>query len=630
MSHQTQTGAELTKAAEHAVDPSLKLTEHAVVIQRTPITRGNLRRLLNNQKPKDMYLDDEIINFYFARLMDRAERHPTLPKIHCYLTQFFESTKRENWASKVTVFDKDIVLIPILIKAIDHWVLVAFFPLIKTVIYYDSLHKDGTSIRKQVLQFFKTRFPKETGSASDDSEWKSVDEPHVPKQENGFDCGVFVCQMAERLSRRSEFDFDQSQMPAIRIQMIEQIVAGKIPLPPSDQVPTDPIHPSRFDKPQSKQISCLETELRDLRAKFAAQEIELKEVKSKAENQLNETIQTIQKQANDEIQRLRTELAEANRNLEVMAAVSERMQNTKNERIAKMETEHRQQINNLKQDAEKYLNERLNALQADHEEEIQKLMADLKEANSKHSAPIVTETETQTTLDDVEAQTEERPDSPQPMLDEFPHDSEGTSTRPKTPQSESNSSSDSSNDSDSDYDQPSTKKRRLSASLNIEPLPETDEQDLPVCPSAQIPPPLPEPIKFGDGVVVPGRVKNGDKNVSIFRPNQVVNLPMVQEPDPNFPRWLHTHGIPDDFAQLPAVTRDLELRRRFLVNGDLTQAEKQFIVDRVPPVYESNSMYLRALAGLALSQYDHEQAFALLFCFSRISTKAIKNLFQRL
>ena len=105
---------------------------------------------------------------------------------------------------------------------------------------------------------------------------------------------------------------------------------------------------------------------------------------------------------------------------------------------------------------------------------------------------------------------------------------------------------------------------------------------------------------------------------------------MVQEPDPNFPRWLHTHGIPDDFAQLPAVTRDLELRRRFLVNGDLTQAEKQFIVDRVPPVYESNSMYLRALAGLALSQYDHEQAFALLFCFSRISTKAIKNLFQRL
>ena len=362
MSHQTQTGAELTEAAEHAVDPSLELKEHAVVIQRTPITRGNLRRLLNNQKPKDMYLDDEIINFYFARLMDRAERNPTLPKIHCYLTQFFESTKRENWASKVTVFDKDIVLIPILIKAIDHWVLVAFFPLIKTVIYYDSLHKDGTSIRKQVLQFFKTRFPNETGSTSDDSEWKSVDETNVPKQENGFDCGVFVCQMAERLSRRSEFDFNQSQMPAIRIQMIEQIVAGEIPLPPSEKVTAAAKCPSRFDMPQSKQITCLETLLRDLRTKFAAQEIKLNELKSNAENQLKETINEVQNKANEEIQRLRTELAAANRKLEVMAAVGENMQNTKNERIARMETEHRQQMDKLKQDADKYLNERLNAL----------------------------------------------------------------------------------------------------------------------------------------------------------------------------------------------------------------------------------------------------------------------------
>ena len=229
--------------------------------------------------------------------MDRAERHPILPKIHCYLRQFFESTKRENWASKVTVFDKAIVLIPILIKAIHHWVLVAFFPLIKIVIYYDSLqkteHQFASRFSSSSKLVSKTRLAQDRTTPNGNL----VDEPHVPKQENGFDCGVFVCQMAERLSRRSEFDFDQSQMPAIRIQMIEQIVAGEIPLPPSDQVPTDPPHPSRFDKPPSKQITCLETVLRDLRAKFAAQEIELKELKSNAENQLKETIKAIQKQS---------------------------------------------------------------------------------------------------------------------------------------------------------------------------------------------------------------------------------------------------------------------------------------------------------------------------------------------
>ena len=158
---------------------------------------------------------------------------------------------------------------------------------------------------------------------------------------------------------------------------------------------------------------------------------------------LEKTIQAIQNKANEEIQRLQSELAAANRNLEVMAAVSERMQNTKNERISKMETEHRQQINNLKQDAEKSLNERLNTLVADHEEEIQKLMAENKELKSNLSTPLVTETETQTeefpqpnatTLAEVVMQTEqERPDSPPPMLDEFPADSEGPLTRPKHP-----------------------------------------------------------------------------------------------------------------------------------------------------------------------------------------------------
>ena len=566
---------ELTEAAAQAVDPSLSLSEHAVIIDRTPITRKNLRRLLNNQKSKDMYLDDEIINFYFARLTDRAERHPTLPKIHCYLTQFFESPNRDNWASKITVFDKDIVLIPILIKEIEHWVLVAFYPLIKTVIYYDSLHNDGNLIREQVLQFFKTRFPKETGSALINSEWKSVDETNLPTQLNGFDCGVFVCQMAERLSRRSHFDFEQSQMPAIRIQMIEQIVSGEIPLPSSEQQAAATPRLSRFNMPPSQQITCLETELRALRAKFAAQDIELKELKSNAANQLEDTIKAIANKANEEIQRLQTELAEANRKIE----------------------EQKQQMEKFKQDAEKLINRQPN---------------------------VITKAEVETQIE------QERPDSPPPMLDEFPDDTDEPFTKPKTPQSKSSSSSDSSDDSDSDYDQPSTKKRRYLLLIIIEPLPETEDKDLPVCPSAQIPPPPPVPILFGDAVIAPGRVKNGDKNVSIYQPNQEVNLPMVQEPGLNFHRWLHTHGINDDLVQLPAVTQDLELRRRFLVNGDLTQAEKQFIVDRVPPAYLTTSTYLRALAGLALSQYDPEQAFALLFCFSRISNKSLRNFFQRL
>ena len=89
-----------------------------------------------------------------------------------------------------------------------------------------------------------------------------------------------------------------------------------------------------------------------LRTKFAEKESELEEVKRAAGNLLEETIKEIQNKANDEIHRLQTELAAANRKIELMAAVGENMQKTKNERIARMEADHKQQMDKLKQDAD--------------------------------------------------------------------------------------------------------------------------------------------------------------------------------------------------------------------------------------------------------------------------------------
>ena len=518
----------------------------------------------------------------------------------------------------------------------NHWVLVAFFPLIKTVIYYDSRHNEGKTVREEVLNFFKSRFHKETGSASSDSEWKSVDEPDVPYQSNSFDCGVFVCQMAERLSRRSPFNFNQSQMPAIRIQMIEQIVAGEILLPPSDPVglphknrigSTNP-HRNKFFVLRTNSVNYEEIHAKGVRAG---------EMKSDAGNLLEETIKAIQNKSNDEIHRLQTELAAANRKIELISAVGETMQKTKNERIDRIEVDHKQQIDKLKQDADKVLNERLNALQSDNEKEIQKLLDERKELLSKLSPPLVTESVTQTdefpqpnasNLAEVDTQTEEEwPDSAPPMPDEFPDDSEEAFTRPKTPQTDDSSS----DNSDPDYNQPPSKQRKLSSSQNFKPLSQSEnDEELPVCKSAQLPPPPPAPINFGDAVVVTGKVKKGDTSVYIHRPSEEVTLPIIQNPGPDFSRWLHNHGINTDYTKMTSFTRDLELRRRFLMQGDLTPEEQQFIVDRVPPVYENSPNYLRALAGYALSQFDSEQAFALLYCFSRLTNKALRKLFAKL
>ena len=96
--------------------------------------------------------------------------------------------------------------------------------------------------------------------------------------------------MAERLSRRSLFDFNETQMPAIRNQMIWQIVAQVIPIPKPSQVISPPRsnaenivqRKGRFDMPQSERIKRLENELRKLRAQFAIQESEFNQFKENA------------------------------------------------------------------------------------------------------------------------------------------------------------------------------------------------------------------------------------------------------------------------------------------------------------------------------------------------------------
>ena len=76
-------------------------------------------------------------------------------------------------------------------------------------------------------------------------------------------------------------------MPAIRNQMIEQIVALVIPIPTPLQVISPPLSDAantvqrlgRFDMLPSERIKRLENELRKLRAQFATQESKFNQLK---------------------------------------------------------------------------------------------------------------------------------------------------------------------------------------------------------------------------------------------------------------------------------------------------------------------------------------------------------------
>ena len=95
-----QSVQKLSEAAKRAINPTASMTDVVAQSGRNLVARKNLRRLLNSQETKEMWLDDEVINCYFGQQMARANSNRDLPKLYCFTSHFFESAFPDLCARK--------------------------------------------------------------------------------------------------------------------------------------------------------------------------------------------------------------------------------------------------------------------------------------------------------------------------------------------------------------------------------------------------------------------------------------------------------------------------------------------------------------------------------------------------
>ena len=281
---QTKGEAQLSDAARRGLDPE----SEPIVIGDEFANPANLRKLLPKQRKLiDMWLDDAMIDVWFSGLLERAKNNQELPKIQIFSARFGAFFDTENFDKFKDLckdvpdfFNLQLVLFPLVIE--HHWILLTVSPTTKTIVYYDSRFNPGVKHREKLFRYLTALHKSLTQKELVRREWTSVDQHDIPRQTNSHDCGVFVCQYAERLTRNASFDFSQADMPAIRIQMLEQIVAKKItPLPPS--------HP-RCERPHDDKQE-LGIQLRTLRRQCAEKDAQLEQVKNTAAAGLEERIE---------------------------------------------------------------------------------------------------------------------------------------------------------------------------------------------------------------------------------------------------------------------------------------------------------------------------------------------------
>eukprot|EP00397_Hematodinium_sp_SG-2012_P055693 GEMP01068160.1.p1 GENE.GEMP01068160.1~~GEMP01068160.1.p1 ORF type:complete len:334 (+),score=46.19 GEMP01068160.1:196-1197(+) len=189
------------------------------------------------------WLNDEIINGYIKLLVTgeiplRVHAFNTFfwstissfePKTKKPLSYDYAKVKRWTRRQKVDIFDLDLIIVPVNINEM-HWTLGCIDMRAKKVRFYDSLGTPSNSTFADfMIRYVKDEHKDKKGSAlSDADEWEAEDVIDNPQQDNGYDCGVFLCKYAECLVNDISFNFSQSDIENCRYSMALELFEGKV------------------------------------------------------------------------------------------------------------------------------------------------------------------------------------------------------------------------------------------------------------------------------------------------------------------------------------------------------------------------------------------------------------------
>ncbi|CAH7688000.1 expressed protein, partial [Phakopsora pachyrhizi] len=212
------------------------------VIRQLPGARCekvDLERLLPTR-----WLNDEIINFYGVMINRRSKAYSdkivsrrngfAYKRVHCFSSFFYEKYSSDGfegvkrWTKNIDLFLLDMIFFPINLNN-SHWSLGVINIRSKKFEYYDSLYRsDGFEILSKLRSYLVEEHMQKRKKQLDLKDWSNYKHPRVPKQENSFDCGVFLCQFMESLRGKYgyddvEFEFDQSQIDDIRQKILFEV-----------------------------------------------------------------------------------------------------------------------------------------------------------------------------------------------------------------------------------------------------------------------------------------------------------------------------------------------------------------------------------------------------------------------
>ncbi|KAJ2662107.1 SUMO1 sentrin specific peptidase 1 [Coemansia sp. RSA 1200] len=181
------------------------------------------------------WLNDEVINFYMQLITSRSSSATSgsgVPRCHAFNTFFFSTLQQggyarvRRWTRRVALFEKDLVIVPVHLGV--HWCCAVIDFRARSIRYYDALGGDNADALALLMNYLKEESRDKRKSEFDDSGWTTVCDKKIPRQQNGYDCGVFAITFAEYAARDAPFAFSQKNCSFLRRKVIYEIATGAL------------------------------------------------------------------------------------------------------------------------------------------------------------------------------------------------------------------------------------------------------------------------------------------------------------------------------------------------------------------------------------------------------------------
>jgi len=210
----------------------------AVLVPRFDILRRHLWCLLPGQ-----WLNDQIVNFYFKLVQEHSWRASGGPRCWCPNSFFwaflggrgereycYSQVQRWTRRARIDIFDLDFVMFPMNVGG-AHWAMGAIDLKAKAFRYFDSMGGAPGSNFVPFLQRYVSdeHRAKRGGPLPGEGHWQlAQDEPSLPQQHNGFDCGVFTCLYAEHLGAGRPVRFGETNMVEQRLRLAARLLRARL------------------------------------------------------------------------------------------------------------------------------------------------------------------------------------------------------------------------------------------------------------------------------------------------------------------------------------------------------------------------------------------------------------------